>query len=666
MPGKVELGQGIVTALAQIAADQLDLDVDRVNVVYPSTSFSPDEGQTAGSRSVEESGSAIQQVCAEARALFLAAARETLSDPRQEFEVEDGRIVGAKGESTSYWALADSVDLNRRVTGRVSPKPLGEGSFVGVSSPRKDLAAKVRGKGFYVQNLKLPGMLHARVIRPTGPRGLLVSFEEPAEGGVTVVRNGSFLAVVSESEAEAVRAAAMMRQSAEWQATGDPLPSSDDLPGFMKLAPAESEEVAIPPADFVRPVATLRAQFSRPFIAHASMGPSCAVALWEDGSLRVWSSTQGVYPLRAELARALSTPADMITVQYLEGAGCYGQNGSDDAAYEAALVAQHFPDRPVRLQWMRHEEAGWEPYGPAAVAEVAASLDDAGKITFWNYELWSYGSSGRPGYSKVGPAFWAAGQLEDPYPREHSHLGGATRNIEPGYQIGARRILAHNMKDTSIRTSSLRSLGAHANVFAIESFMDELAVEAGIDPLEFRLMHLDDQRGRTVVERAAADAGWGTQDLPDDHGLGIGYARYKGTSAYCAVVAEVEATSHLQVVKLTIAVDVGKVVNPDGVVNQVAGGAIQATSWTTCERVGYDSDRITSDSWESYPILTFTTAPEVTVALVSRPGDPPMGAGELAQGPTAGAIGNALFRAIGVRVRDMPIDQAAILRALEV
>ncbi|MGH9245097.1 MAG: molybdopterin cofactor-binding domain-containing protein [Acidimicrobiales bacterium] len=667
-PGKVELGQGIATALAQLAADELAIGVDQVRVLPASTAYSPDEGRTAGSRSIEESGAAIRQVCAEVRSLFLAAAREVLGEPDDQLRTENGRIIGAAGATTSYWELAESVSLDRQATGATTPRPIGTGGHSGRSASRSDLEAKVRGRGVYIQNLVVPGMLHGRVVRPPSPYGRLTALEAVELDGITIVRDGSFLGVLAEDETRAIEAATEIGAAATWD-TAETLPDAERLSEFMKSAPSDTQvlsdfdDAAHADADAG---AVLRAEYSRPFIAHASMGPSCAVAVWEDGALRVWCSTQGVFNLRRELARALNVAADRITVEYREGSGCYGHNGSDDAAYEAALMARHAEGRPVRLQWMREEELGWAPYGPAAVADLQAALDPEGRIRTWSHELWTYGSRGRPGFSAVGPAFWAASQLREPFAREASHLGGAIRNVEPGYAIPSTRIVAHRLTDMGLRTSSLRSLGAHLNVFAIESFMDELADSAGCDPIEFRLRHLDDPRGRTVVERAAEAAGWGRHDRPDDHGIGVGYARYKGSAGYCAVVAEVEARTRLRVLHLTIAVDVGFVVNPDGLENQVGGGAIQAVSWTTQERVRFSRERIEADSWESYPILRFTDAPSVNVAAIDRPTDPPMGAGEIAQGPTAAAVGNALYNAIGVRVRDLPITFDAILRAADI
>lgn len=659
--GKVEMGQGIWTALAQIAADELGLDMDQVSVMPVSTSVSANEGWTSGSQSIEEGGQAVSQSCAAARTLFAAEAARVLGVAIDELNVAIGTFSSETG-AVSYWDLAAEVDLDRDIAEEPSPETPPPRRLVGLSVPRSDLDDKVRGSAPYIHNLSLPRMVHARVARPPWHRGELVSLGSPGVEGADVVRDGNFVAVVSESEFTAIKGAQHLAETSDWAPMGELPPPAEDLVEFMKRSRTEDEIIAEPVDAAFDP--SLVAEYSRPFLSHASTGPSCAVGLWDDGHLQVWCSSQNVYGLRTEMARAFRIAEPSITIHFREGSGCYGHNGADDVAYEVAIVARNMPGRAVRLQWMRADELGWAPYGPAAVVELSAQLDERGVISQWRHELWSYGSSGRPGYSTVGPAFWAAAQTAEPFAFEHSHSGGSIRNIRPEYTIPSVGIVAHNIPDTSLRTSALRSLGAHINVFAIESFIDELATEAGRDPLEFRLAHLEDARARAVIERAAEEASWGGS-LPDAHGLGIGYARYKESAGYCAVVAEVEATTQMRVVHLTIAVDVGLVINPDGVVNQVTGGAIQATSWTTVERLRFDSQRVTSTTWETYPIMRFTNAPNVEVHLVGQTDHPPRGAGEVAQGPTAAAIGNALAAAIGVRVRHLPIDGDQIVRAID-
>ena len=369
----------------------------------------------------------------------------------------------------------------------------------------------------------------------------------------------------------------------------------------------------------------------------------------------MWSHTQGPFPLRDAIATVLGLAAGDVVVHHAEGAGCYGHNGADDAALDAALMARAVPGTTVRVVWSREDELGWAPFGSAMVVDLGATIDASGRVASWTFDTWSNSHVTRPGYA--GPAgLLAATQIEGGLDRpDFLDRGGLSRNAVPSYDFPCRTVSAHCQLDMPLRTSSLRSLGAFANVFAIESFMDELALVADEDPLVFRLRHLGDQRGRHVLEAAAEAAGWGSE-LGDHCGRGIGYARYKGVAGWCAVVAEVEAISEVKVRKLTVAADVGMVVNPDGVVNQLEGGAIQATSWTLKEQVQFDDTRVVSTSWDA-------EVPAVDVVLIDRPDEPALGAGEMAQGPTAGAIANAVFAAVGLRLRHLPLTPARVAAA---
>jgi CO/xanthine dehydrogenase Mo-binding subunit len=485
--------------------------------------------------------------------------------------------------------------------------------------------------------------------------------------GTVVVRDGSFLGVVAPSEAEADAAVARVRRTASWT-DGDELPDEHDLPAFLRGAPVETTTV-VDDGGLRGDDTTLTARYGRPFLAHASIAPACGVARWElDGSLAVWSSSQGVHRLRDAIAQALDLQPHAIVVEHVENAGCYGHNPADDAAFDAVLLARAVPGRPVQVRWSRQDELTWAPFGSAMEVEVSAQLDEAGRITAWTSDVWSQGHTARPGYAGA-PGLLAGGHLENAIAAPpavdppQAAGGGSTRNAVPLYDVGSRRIRGHRVLDNRIRSSALRALGAFTNVFAIESFMDELAAAAGRDPLEHRLAHLADERARAVLTTAASAAGWGSA-LADGIGHGLGIARYKDRGAYCAVVAEVEAETDIRVRRLTIAVDVGRVINPDGVRNQIEGGAIQATSWTLKERVRFDRTRITSEDWESYPILRFSEVPEVEVHVLDRPDLPSVGAGEAAQGPTAGAIANAVAAAVGVRVRHLPLTTEAVSAAI--
>ena len=387
-----------------------------------------------------------------------------------------------------------------------------------------------------------------------------------------------------------------------------------------------------------------------------------------DAQIDLWTHSQGIYNLRTDLALALVLPAERIVVHHVEGAGCYGHNGADDAAFDAALLARAVPGRAVRVQWTRADELAWSPFGPAMAIEIEAGLDVHGKVVQWRHDVWSNGHGTRPGRAKT-PALLAAWHLENAFERliatnaAPAAGGGAERNAVPAYAFPAWQITSHRLLTMPLRTSALRSLGAFANVFALESFVDDLARAAGADGLEWRLAYLQDPRARAVLDAVAADAGWRTRQAVENWGYGIAFARYKSVGAYCAVVAQVEAEREIRVRRLWIAVDAGHAINPDGVANQIEGGAIQATSWTLKEAVRFDRTRVLSDAWETYPILRFSEVPQVEVKIISDPDTPSCGAGEAAHGPTAAAIANAVRDALGVRVRDLPITPERIAAA---
>jgi nicotinate dehydrogenase subunit B len=675
--GKVELGQGILTTLAQIAAEELGVRPERVVMAAPDTAAAPDEGFTAGSMSVADSGAALRQVCADARRLLIhAAARRVGCDPAA-LRVADGVIRDADGRDLStYWELAGEVSLDIAATGEATPVAAGQTAIRHGDLARLDLPDKVYGRPRFLHDLVLPGMVHGRVVRPPRRGARLVDVAgEPlraASGLLATVRDGSFLGVVADREDAAERAAAVLDRAARWEG-GIELPDEDNVATYLRSAPAEqvlvhaSDDPAAAP-----PQLGHCAAYSRPFLAHASIAPSCAIARWDaDGAgLTVWSHTQGVFPLRAAIAQATSLPVDAVRVRHVEGAGCYGHNAADDAAFDAVLLARSLPGRPVRVQWSRRDELGWAPFGPAMTAQVSAGLDGGGRVVEWTYDVWSHGHASRPGYAG-SPGLLATAHQEGPFDLPAAvdpppaRGGGSSRNGVPGYAFARQRITTHRVLAMPIRTSALRSLGAYMNVFAIESFMDELAVLTGTDPVAYRLAHLTDERARAVVTEAARAAAWDEPGTADGRGRGIGFARYKDRGAYCAVVAEVEAVQEVRVRRLVVAVDVGRVVNLDGVRNQIEGGAIQATSWTVKERVRFDRSTVTSTDWESYPILRFSEVPRVEVHVLDRPDVASVGAGEAAQGPVAAAIANALFAAIGVRVRDLPLSAERVIAAME-
>lgn len=658
--GKVELGQGILTALAQIVAEELDVSLPRIRLQAAATPDSPDEGVTSGSLSVQASGMALRHAAAAARAIHLQVAAQRSGVPLDALRIEDGAFLAPDGrEVGSYWAQADAALLACDAPADARPKPPEARRIAGTSVARLDLPDKVFGAPRFVHDLRLPGMLHARVVRPPARRARLTGLREGAlPGDAVIARDGSFLAVIAASEHDAERAAERLATRAAWQAE-DTLPPAGALAEWLRAAPGEHAVIAERNDPAGAPAKTLRATFFRPYVSHASIGTCCAVARWQDGTLEVWTHSQGVYNLRADLGKAFGMAEEDILVRHMEGAGCYGHNGADDVALDAALAARAVPGRPVRLAWSRAEEIGWAPFSSAMLVEVEASLDAGGNIASWNEEVISHGHSSRPGRNP-NPTLLAV-EYMDP-PRQIPNAinpplasgGGAQRNALPAYRIPKLRVGVKRLAEMPLRVSALRGLGAPANVLAIESVMDELATMAGEDSLDFRLRHLDDPRGRDVLALAAEMCGWRGRAKREGFGLGLAYARYKHTGAYCAVAAEIEALDRVVCRRLWVAADVGEAINPDGVANQYEGGAIHGASMALKEQVAFDRRAVTSDSWATYPILRFSEVPVVETRLIARPDQPPLGAGEASLAPAVAAIANAIHDALGIRPRNMP------------
>jgi CO/xanthine dehydrogenase Mo-binding subunit len=673
--GKVELGQGILTALAQIAADELDVAYDRVEMISADTSRSPNEGMTAGSQSVEQSGTALHYAAAEARQILLQLAAARLGVGVESLSVSDG-TVSAAGAKTTYWELAQNASFKREASARAKPKTAAQRNVIGKSVPRRDIPKKVRAEAVYVQDMRLPAMVFGRVVRPPSRGAQLEALDEAAvramPGVVALARDGNFLAVVAEREEQAIRAAEKMRAVARWQETAVLPPTGMALYDHLLKLPSQDSVVSAKSGGAGGgQVSTIEATYTRPYQCHASIGPSCAVAQWQDGKLVVWTHSQGVYPLRQHLARLTGLTEANVTAVHVEGSGCYGHNGADDVAADAALLARATGGRPVKLQWMREDEFGWEPYGSPMVMKMKARLDAGGKVVDWRHDVWSHPHSTRPGGG--GTNLLAGASLAKPQSLGNpvntpQPSGAADRNAVPLYDFPSQRVTLHYLPEMPLRTSALRTLGAYANVFALESFIDELALAAGADPVEFRLRHMQDARARAVIEVVAQKAGWKPSTKGDGtRGRGFAFAKYKNLAAYVAMVVDVEIerpSGKVHVRRAYAAVDAGMIVNPDGVKNQIEGGIVQSTSWTLKEQLRYDARKVLTRSWSDYPILTFAEVPAVEVVLLDRPDEKSLGTGEGSQGPTVAAIANAIANASGRRVRDLPFTPAVIKAAL--
>jgi CO/xanthine dehydrogenase Mo-binding subunit len=688
--GKAELGQGILHALKLIAAHELELPVSKVQTEAANTKHSPDEGMTSGSLSVQDSGLAIRQACAHAAKLLKANA------------------------CLSYAELLTHIDPLLPIDVRVPTKSTALNRI----DARDDLEALVQGEPIFLHDLGINvdltpiknnwgqsniNLLHGRMVRGPGLRctlqvdgwlEALVALQE----GVQAFRDGSLVGVVAGTEELAEKAASKLQRLLKWDVESLPVCREGGIDLF-ELAPAMDSQVFHETGQAMeagKDAKVYEAVYFRPALHHGSMGPSVALAVWESdqasSGLKVWSHTQGIFPLRKDLALAFGVDAQQIEVQHMRGAGCYGHNGADDVAYDAAWLAKHVPGQCVRVQWTREEEMQQSPLAPAMRVKLQATVQANTETTkfdsrqdgldiellTWQHDVWSQGHSTRPGRAAT-PAFKDSWQTEKKFPvLEPINVAaaagaGAERNAVPPYISSHVKVNAHRLLGLSFRTSAMRGLGAHANVFACESFMDEIAHDQGLDPVAFRLSKLEDLRAIAVIKTLSDQVNWLERRQSvlqkEGWGLGIAYARYKSKGAYCAVVAEVEVTHQVNVRSLWVVADIGEIIHADGAISQLEGGAIQSTSWALKEQAHWDAENITSTHWDAYPILRFSEVPEVMVHLMpgnSQNGEtlnPPLGAGEATQGPTSAAIANAVFHAVGVRVRQMPLSPDNLAKA---
>ena len=672
--GKAELGQGIQTALIQCAAEELEVPPDSITLVTADTERTANEGYTAGSHSMQDSGTAILNAAAQVRAILIELAATRLNMTPDQLHARAGKIVANDGHSVAYKDLVNGQELHRPAQ---PTSPLKDpGSFVVIGKPlaRIDIPGKVTGQPSYVQDMRPAGMLHARVVQPPSYAARLVELDsgrvEKMPGVVKVVRDGSFLAVAAEGEFQAIEAMHALSAAVRWELTAQ-LPEQEKIFDVIRALPSNDTTI-YDKGSRNQGARSLKATYRRPYQSHGSIGPSCAVAVYEGNKLTVWTHTQGVFPLRNAIADMLRVPQEQVHCIHTEGSGCYGHNAADDVAADAALIARAIPGRPIRVQWMREQEHGFEPFGPAMISDIAASLDGNGNLLDWEYDVWSNTHTTRPD-GHAGNLLSAL-HLERPFPQPAPEPipqpeGGGDRNSIPLYVVPNARVVSHFIPEMPLRVSALRTLGAYHNIFSIESFIDEMAKAANSDPVEFRLRHLDDQRARDVITKAAQEFGWRKDArLPRGRGHGFAFARYKNLAAYCAVAVELEVEHETGAVKLgriVAAVDSGQAVNHDGIQNQMEGAIVQSASWTLYEEVTFDRTHITSRDWSTYPIIRFPAVPEsVEVHVIDRPGAPFLGTGEAGQAPAAAAIANAVARATGTRFRELPLSADRIKAAI--
>jgi CO/xanthine dehydrogenase Mo-binding subunit len=672
--GKVEIGQGILTALTQIAAEELDVSPEQLRLVSGQTDASPAEGFTSGSYSVAVGGASIRLVCAEVRSLFLDRLADELNCPVGELTVADGRFLrNGKETGRDYWSIASEVALERRASGTAPVKLPSSYRIVGRNLPRLDLPAKLDGEAF-IHDIAPEHAVHARVLRQPWRGARLAALDEAAvrkaaKAPIEILREGDYVAFSAESETAVMRAAEAARALARWE-DGEPAPAGIGEVDWLKAQPSRDRTVQSGLPGRAEGNRRLNARYTRPFLTYASIGPSCALAVLEAGALKVWSHCQGPAVLRDWIAKALGFERSQVTVFHRQGAGAYGHNTADDAAFDAAFIATKMPGRTIRVQLSREDEFTSAPISTAMAIELSAVLGEDNRPADWTIEIWSAPHAQRPGMNG-NSNFIGAEALPNAPPRNElndvpdERGGGATRNGYAIYDLPRHRLIHHLLPHVPLRTSSLRGLGAWANVFAIESFIDELAELAGEDPVTYRLSLLSDPRARRVVETAAEMSGWfDKRDLGEGRARGFGFARYKNIASFAAVVADVTVGEEVRLDHIWCCADAGLVITPDGAKNQLEGGIVMGASFVLKEQVRFEDGKVATTTWEDYPILRFSEVPEIDIRLIDAPNEPTLGLGEASVGPTGAAIGNAVARALGTRVRDLPLTRERIMATL--
>jgi CO/xanthine dehydrogenase Mo-binding subunit len=678
--GKVNLGTGNMTALAQMVAEEMEFPVDRITMVQGDTALTVDQGPTNGSMSIQGAGVQLRQAAATARAALLRLAANKFGVPQEQVVLANAKaaVAGQPSKALTYAALLQGNRLELRMDPKAALKDSRAYRVVGKPMQRADVPGKVSGEFTFMQDFRVPGMVHARVIHPNAYGAQLVSFDETPVRNIAgyqrTVRVGNLLAVIASTEWAAIKAARDLKVNwSNWEGLPDQAHIYEAIRELKLQGSATLVDTGHYDQAFAGGAKTVKASYQWPLQTHGSIGPSCSIGHLHDGKLTLWSATQAPHMTRDQVAAMMKMPKEDVRLIYVEGAGCYGRNGHEDATAEAAILAREV-GVPVRVQWMRQDEHGWDPKGPPVVSDISAALNADGTVAAWRYETWvPYRVSPTADVPLLaGELVRQSGMVNEP-----NDAGGMEFNTSPSYLFPNVRVVVNRTRTTPLRPAWLRGPGRLQHTYANESFMDELSVAAGMDPIEFRLRHLNDERASAVLKAAADKAGWRSGPLHSGpsqsaqvvRGRGVAYVRYDGNRAYVAAIADVEVdrkTGVVRVRRFTIAHDCGLVVNPDGVRNQIEGQVVQTISRALYEEVNFSRSAVTSVDWASYRLLYFPDMPDqIDIVLIDRPDHPPLGAGEPTCAVVPSAIASGIYDALGIRLRTVPFTPEKILAALK-
>ena len=684
LTGKVDIGQHISTTLAFISSKELDINMNKIDVLNLKTDISPDEGFTAGSLSVTHSGTALKTASITFRNSFIEYVCLKYNVKLDDIKIENG-IATIFGTNLyfSYWDFAQLDQFKKIKIPPIIPNQLIEVNLSIVSKIQtRSINDIVTGKYIFIHDLEFPNMLHARIVRPPNYFAKLKNIDKQEisrieNSNIKVLIEGSFIAVVGNDEYEVIKSANRLKLACVWDFSNDlvtkdisALLLNNEKDKLLVKSGGEAFHEVIPEkkifddSNFV----TLSSNYSKPYIMHGSIGPSAACCLYSKNKFKIFTHSQGIYQTRIAISEALEIEENNIEINFMPGSGCYGHNGADDAAFEAAFISKSFPEIYVLLKWTREDEHCWEPYGSASLSQITGTLDLKGNIIYWSHETYADTFMTRP--SKGGANnFLSLKYIKNNYenkkhiPRTGVHMG-IHRNLDPIYNFNNKRLVKNLVHDLPLRTSALRGLGAFGNIFAIESFLNELAEKVNIDPISFRLNHLDDKRAKDVLLDLKEQLD--NNPIGDNNARGIAFARYKNSAAYCAVGVEIYVTDDVEIklINSWISVDAGEVVYEEGLKSQLEGGLIQAASWVIYEKVEYDSKTVLSKDWDNYKIIGFDNIPNINVSVIDRKGFPFLGVGEVVAGPVSAAISNALYELLGVRLKNLPFTKDNIKKEI--